>query len=46
LPELSNDNNKYQPSTTSYALLRFDCFKVLSNIDLIALIPTRRHAYV
>jgi len=32
LPELSNDTN--QPRT-SYALLRNDCFKVLSNIDLL-----------
>ena len=37
LSELSNDNN--QPST-SYALLRHNCFIVLTNIDLAALIPT------
>ena len=44
LSELSNDSN--QPSTTSYALLRHDCFKVLTNIDLVAFIPTRRHASI
>jgi len=32
-PELSNDND--QPSATSYALLRHDCFNVMTNIDLI-----------
>jgi len=42
LPELSNDNT--QPSTTGYALLRHDCFKVLTNTDLVAFIPKRRHA--
>ena len=42
LPELSNDNNN-QPSTTSVALLRHDCFNVLTNIDLIAFILTRSH---
>ena len=44
LSELWNNNN--QPNTTSYALLRHDCFNVLTNIDLIAFIPTRRYAYV
>jgi len=43
-PVLSNDNN--QPSTTSFALLRHHCFNVLTNIDLVAFIPTRRHACV
>jgi len=43
LPKLSNDNN--QPST-SYALLHHDCITVLTNIDLIAFIPTQRHACV
>jgi len=42
-PERSNDNN--QASTTSYAFLRHGCF-VLTNIDLIAFIPTRKHACV
>jgi len=45
LPELSTDNNN-QLSTTSYALSRRDFFNVLTNIGLIALIPTRRHASV
>jgi len=44
LPKLSNDNN--QPNTTSHAMLHHDCFKVLTNIELTALIPTRRHACV
>jgi len=39
LPELSNDNN--QPGT-SHALLHHDGFKVLTNIELITFIPTRR----
>jgi len=43
LPELSNDNN--QPSS-SYALLRHDCFNALTNIDITAFIPTQRHACV
>jgi len=42
LPELSNQNN--QPSTTSYALLCHDCSNVLTNINLIAFITTRRLA--
>jgi len=33
LPGLSNDKN--QPSTTSYALSRHDCFNVLTNIDFV-----------
>jgi len=37
LSELSNDNNQLR---TSYALLRHNCFIVLTNIDLAALIPT------
>jgi len=41
-PELSNDNN--QPSTMSYALLHYDGFNVPTNTDLVAFIPTRRHA--
>jgi len=40
LPELTNDNNG--PST-SYALLRHDCFNPLTNIDLITFILTRSH---
>jgi len=44
LPELSNDDN--QPSATSYALVRHGCYNILPNIDLIAFIPTRRHASV
>jgi len=44
LPELSNDNN--QPSTKSYALLGHDYFNLMTNIDLIAFILTRRHAYI
>jgi len=44
LPELSNNNN--QPSTTSYALLCYDCFNVLINIDIVAFITTRRHTCV
>jgi len=44
LPDLSNDNDR--PSTRSYALLRHGCFNVLTNIDLVAFIPTRRHASV
>jgi len=36
LPELSNDNDQL---STSYALLRHDCFNVLTNIDLDAFIP-------
>jgi len=43
-PELSNDND--QLSTTSYTLLRHDCFKVPTNVDLVAFIPTRKHACV
>jgi len=44
LPDLSNDND--QPSTTRYGFLRHDCFNLLTNIDLVAFIPTRRHASV
>jgi len=44
LPELSNNNN--QPSTTSYALLRHDCFNVSTNINFVVFIPTRRHTCV
>jgi len=40
LPELSNNDN--QPST-GYALLRHDCFDVLTNINFVAFIPTQRH---
>jgi len=40
LPELTNDNN--QPNT-SYASSHHDCFNVMTNIDLIAFILTRRH---
>jgi len=43
LPELSNDYS--QPNTTSYALLRHDCFNVLTKIDPFAFILTRNHAY-
>jgi len=32
--------------TTSYALLHHDCFNVLTDTDLTAFIPTRRHASV
>jgi len=32
--------------TTSYALLHYDCFNVLTDTDLNAFIPTRRHASV
>jgi len=42
LPELPNDDN--QPSTTIDALLRHDCFNVLTNIDLFAFIPPWRHS--
>ena len=38
LPELSNDNN--QLSTTRYALVPHRCCNVLTDIDLIAFIPT------
>jgi len=31
---------------TSYALLHHHCFNVLTDTDLIAFIPTRRHASV
>jgi len=44
LPELSSDNT--QPRNTSYALLRHHCFNILTNIDPIAFILTRRHACV
>jgi len=44
LPELSNDNNN-QASTTSYVLLRHDCFSLLTNIDLIAFNPTWNECY-
>jgi len=40
LLELSNNN---QLSVTTYALLRHDCFKVLTNIDLVVFFPTRGH---
>jgi len=40
LPELSNNNNQLN---TSYALLRHDCFNLLTNIDLVGFIPTRGH---
>jgi len=33
LPELPYNN--IQPNTTSYPLLRRDCFNVLTNIDLL-----------
>jgi len=44
LPELSNDNNN-QPSTTTYALLHHDCFNLLTSIDLIAFITTRKECF-
>jgi len=39
MPELSKNNKRL--STTHYALLRHDCFNVLTNIDITAFIPTR-----
>jgi len=38
------DNN--QPSTAKYALLRHDCFNVLTGIDSTAFLPTGRHAAI
>ena len=44
LPELSNDDKNQAQEVMR--LLHHDCFNVLTNIDLIAFIPARRHASV
>jgi len=43
LSELSKNNNQL---STSYALLRHDCYNALTNIDLVVFIPIREHTCI